>query len=118
MRTVSSFADGMAAALMLLVPLALLASQVRGQEMVPSFAKLAPIAPWPALLAAGQANHIPVEGIDPPGEAGSVSPGDSVTGLITLFEKAGRRRQWLLYLEMAGTNIIVKPDKPRMPLTW
>src|SRR5438445_9233179 len=86
--------------------------------MVPSFAKLAPIAPCPALLAAGQANHIPVEGINPPGEAGSVSPGDSVTALITLFEKAGRRMQWLLYLETAGTNIIVKPGKPRMPLTW
>ena len=62
--------------------LSLLVSQAWGQEAVANFAKFAPITPCPALLAAGQANHIPVEGIDPPGEAGSLSPGDSVTALI------------------------------------
>lgn len=79
-------------------PIALL----QGEEMRPEFAKLAPAAPCPALVEAARTNHIPIAGLDPPGPAESLEPGDSTTALITLFEKGGRKTQWLLYVEAAA----------------
>jgi hypothetical protein len=57
------------------------------------------ISPCAAVIAAARANDIPLDKIDPPGEAGVLSPGDSVTVLVTLRQKGDRRTQWLLYLE-------------------
>jgi hypothetical protein len=67
-------------------------------EVAPDFSKLSPLPPCPELVAAAQARQIPLDRIDPPGEAGRLEPGDSFTGLVTLCEKGGRRTQWLFYL--------------------
>jgi hypothetical protein len=63
--------------------------------------KLVPIALCPAALQVAQTNNIPLAGIDPPGGTNRLNPGDSITGLITLFEKGGKKTQWLLYVVAA-----------------
>ncbi len=70
-----------------------------GAELKPDFNKLAPVAPCPALVKEAGTRKIPIEGIDSPGEAGTLNPGDSATALFTLFEKGGRKTQWLLLIE-------------------
>ncbi len=76
----------------------LLTLPLLGAEAGPDASKLTPVPPCPALMAAAQAQHIPLDGIEPPGEPGRLKPGDSCTGLVTLSEKGGRRTQWLFYL--------------------
>lgn len=94
----------------------LLATRLSGAEAEPDFAsKLAPVPPCAALAAAARAKQIPLEGIEPPGEAGRVDAGDSVTALVTLCEKHARRTQWLLYLEAVAPgpkDQSLKPAKP------
>jgi hypothetical protein len=81
--------------------IALLGTRVCAGEAAPGFvARLNPVLPCAALVAAAQANQIPLEPIDPPVDAGTVNPGDSVTALVTLCEKGTRCTQWLLYLQM------------------
>lgn len=75
-----------------------MAGQACGTETGPGFSKLAPIPPCPGLVAAAQARQIPLEKIDPQGEPGSLNPGDSFTGLVTLREKGSGQTQWLVYL--------------------
>jgi hypothetical protein len=79
--------------------LALAADCARAAEQAPDFSKLALVPPCASLVAAAATNHIPLERIDPLGEAGKLNPGDGFTGLITLCEKGGRHTQWLLYLQ-------------------
>ncbi len=62
-------------------------------------ARLEPTPPFPGLQAAARAKGIPLEGVDRPGASEALSPGDSVTTLITLHEKGHRRTQWVIYLE-------------------
>ena len=69
-----------------------------------SLARLDPVPPCAALVASAQANNIPLEGIDPPGEDDRLDPGDSVSALITLFQKGGHRSQWLVYLEVVRST--------------
>lgn len=67
-------------------------------------AKLEPVAPFPAVRAVAKADEIPLEGIDPPGRADVLCPGDSVTALITLHEKGRRRTQWLVYFQATNDS--------------
>ena len=100
------------------VCLALAALALRAGDMAPDFAKLAPVAACPALVDAARAANLPLAGIDPPGEAGSLNPGDSVTALITLFEKGRRPAQWLLEVEAVAPNEAEKAAKLRAPWVW
>src|SRR5688572_23217685 len=72
---------------------------LRGTGMCASnaVARLNPVPPCAALVAAAQASKIPLEQIDAQTETDRLDPGDSITGVITMFEKGGRRTQWLLY---------------------
>jgi hypothetical protein len=56
-----------------------------------------------------------MERIDPLGEAGSLKPGDSVTALVTLFEKRGQKSQWLLYVEAVEPTAEEKARQPKPP---
>ena len=88
---------------------------VCGGEMQPDFGKLVPVALCPAAIEAARTNNIPIERIDPPGEGGSLNPGDSITALVTLFDKRGQRSQWLLYVEAVEATEEEKARKPRGP---
>ena len=90
-------------ALVLLV--LLFANPLWGAEVAPDLqARLARVPLCDALSAWARTNRIPVESIDPLVESDTIKPGDSVTALVTLYEKGPRQTQWLLFLES------VKPD--------
>ncbi len=72
--------------------------------------KLTPVAPCPDLASAAAASHVPLTGIDPSVSTNRLEIGDSITGLVTLFEKKGRRQQWLLFLET------VSPEQKELPM--
>lgn len=88
---------------------------VAADEMRPDFAKLVPVAMFSSTTESARANQIPVAGFDPPGEAGTLNPGDSITALITLFEKRGQKSQWLLYVEGVEPTAEEKARKPKAP---
>jgi hypothetical protein len=73
-------------------------------------AKLAPAPACTDLASAASANHIPIERMDASVATNKLETGDSITGLVTLFEKKGRRQQWLLFLEA------VAPQPKELPL--
>lgn len=79
--------------------------------------KFKPVPPCPALIAAAQSAHIPLDGIDQPTNSDALNPGDSVTALATQYEKGGGRSQWLIYLEVAAMSPGEVPVKPPEPLT-
>jgi hypothetical protein len=56
-------------------------------------------APFPSVVAAAQANRIPLDGIDSLAETNTINPGDSLTALVTLREKGNPRTQWLICLQ-------------------
>jgi hypothetical protein len=64
------------------------------------------------LRAAAQDGGIPCEGIDPPGNSSELAAGDSVTALVTLHEKGGRRTQWLIYFQATNGPIGASDDLP------
>ncbi|HEY3861527.1 MAG TPA: hypothetical protein VGO59_06520 [Verrucomicrobiae bacterium] len=66
--------------------------------------RLEPVAPFPALSAAAQADGIPLMGIDAPSDGKALSPGDTVAALVTLNEKGARRSQWLVHIEVAKST--------------
>lgn len=98
--------------------LALVPVTPRAGDMAPDFAKLAPVAACPVLADAARAASLPLAGIDPPGEAGSLNLGDSVTALVTLFQKGRRPAQWLLEVEAVAPDSIEQARKPREPWVW
>ena len=98
-----------------LLPQLFLPLHLYSADPAPNFAKLAAIAPGPALAAFAQTRNIPLKGLDAPGEPGRLSPGDSFTGLATLCEKSGRRTQWLLYLTTLRAAPRQASDKPAQP---
>lgn len=71
--------------------------------------------PCAALLAAAQAKNIPLAQIDPTMDETRLDPGDSITGLITLFDKS-RRKQWLVYLEVVAPTAAESARKPAPPM--
>jgi hypothetical protein len=73
-------------------------------------------APLCASLAAAARTHgIPLEPIDSPGETNLITPGDSVTALITLHKKA-RLTQCLVYLEAVPPDSKEEPTNQPAPL--
>ncbi len=89
---------------------ALLFTQLRGAEFAPPvMAKFEAVPPFPALVTAAQAGHIPLDRIDPPMQDNDLNPGDSITALVTQNEKGGRRTQWLVYLQVES------PDPAEIP---
>jgi hypothetical protein len=96
--------------------LVLLTLQLRGQDIKPDLNKLAPVALFPALVETARTNHIPIEGMDPPDKTDNLNPGDSLTALITLFEKDGHKTQMLLYVEASTPTAEEQAHKPNPPL--
>jgi len=80
---------------------AFLAPSLRGAETPADFRRLVPVALCPAAVQAARTNRISFEGIDPPRETNTLTPGDSTTASITLFEKGGKQTQWLLHVVAA-----------------
>jgi hypothetical protein len=69
--------------------------------------------PCAALVAAAQARHIPLQQVDPPAGTDDLNPGDSITALVTQFEKGGRRNQWVIYLQaLSGEHALQAPKAP------
>ena len=77
-----------------------------------ALSRLKRIAPCASLVASAQANRIPLEGIDPQTETNRMDRGDSISALITLFEKRGKPKQWLLYLEAVVPTAEESAQKP------
>ena len=75
-----------------------------------------PTGPFPSLVAAAQANHIPLEGIDPRTKSDTLEPGDSVTALMTQSLKGERTRQWLIYLKVVAPTASEQAAKPPDPM--
>jgi hypothetical protein len=98
--------------------LALAPVSLRAGDMAPDFAKLAPMAACPVLADVARAGNLPLSGIDPPGEAGSLNVGDSVTALVTLFEKGRRPAQWLLEVDAVAPDAGEPSRKPQSPWVW
>jgi hypothetical protein len=93
---------------------------IYGAETVSGpFPKLEPVSPFPAVVAVAQADHIPLQTIDPHATTGNkITPGDSVTALVTLSENGARRTQWLLYLQVVKPGPDEKPGKPPAPVVF
>jgi hypothetical protein len=79
-------------------------------------ARLSAVAPCAGLVAAAQARNIPLDGIDPVMGGDRLDPGDTISALITLFEKGDRRKQWLVYLEVAPPTAEEAAQKPKRPM--
>lgn len=77
--------------------------------------RLATVPPCATLVAAAQTKNIPLAQIDPATDEERLDPGDSITALITLFEKS-RRKQWLVYLEVVTPTAEESARKPPPPM--
>jgi hypothetical protein len=88
-----------------LLSAALLAARLCDAEQATNFvARLKPVPPFPAMQAAAKAKGIPLEVIDHPAGTNALSPGDSVTTLVTLHEKGHRITQWLIFFRSRPTQ--------------
>jgi len=74
--------------------------------------RLNPIPPFPEAVAAAKTTRIPLDGFSSLASDVTLSPGDSVTALITLHQKANHLSQWLVYFQIIGNTNNVKPEKP------
>lgn len=82
--------------------------------------KLRPVVPCAAAMASAQSNKIPLSQIDASVDGDALSPGDSITGLVTLHEKGARQMQWLVYMEVVTASAkddIEKAPKPMVLYT-
>ena len=98
-----------------LCALALILCSAHGAELAKSTtARLLPVPPCAALVAAARTNPIPLEPIQAPGALGWLQIGDSASALVTLNEKNAVRSQWLMYLEVAApvAGDKIKPKQP------
>lgn len=77
---------------------------------------LDPLPPFSELRSAAAADGIPVEGIVPAASTNSLAAGDSLTALITLYQKGKYRTQWLVYFKVVPTtnDPPAKLPKPRV----
>ena len=81
-----------------------------------SVAKLNAVPPCASVVAVAEAKRIPLGRIDPQTETNRLDPGDSISALITLFEKGKWRNQWLVYLEVVAPNEKERVEKPEAPM--
>jgi len=82
---------------------------------VADLSRFTAVPPFAPLIAAAQAKNIPLEQIDPATDEDRLDPGDSISALITLFEK-NRRKQWLVYLEVVAPTADEGARKPPPPM--
>ena len=101
--------------LLLIGAFLLMAGYSQAQTSTNLIAKLEPVPPFATTCAAAKTAGIPVTGIDPAAPGGALTPGDSVTGLITLHERKRHPTQWLVYFEVI-TNAVAAPAKPAHPM--
>jgi hypothetical protein len=102
-------------AVLLLAPFTI---QLRGADMAPDFTKLVPVPLCASAKEAARTNHIPTAGVDLVSHTDVLSPGDSVTALISLFEKSGQKSQWLLHVEAVEPTAQEKVRKAPPSSTW
>src|SRR5688572_11539732 len=81
-----------------------------------SVSKLHSVPPCASLVAAAQANNVPLDLIEEPSHGDRLDPGDSVSALITLFDKGRPRSQWLVYLEVVAANAAEQKQKVPPPM--
>lgn len=115
------FLKGAGAVLMMslvFIALKLFAPPLCGADTAPGpFSRLDSVSPFPAAVAVAQANHIPLELLDPPAAIDTkITPGDSITALVTLSQKGAPRTQWLLYLQAVEPGPKEKTGKPLAPM--
>ncbi|MDB6033989.1 MAG: hypothetical protein JWM16_4327, partial [Verrucomicrobiales bacterium] len=94
------------------------AIQLRGADMAPDFTKLAPVPLYSSAKEAARTNQIPTEGVDAVSQPDVLRTGDSVTALISLFEKRGEKSQWLLHVEAVEPTAQDKARKAPPSSTW
>ena len=77
---------------------------------------LEPVPPFPELRATATADGIPLDGLAPAASTNTLSPGDSLTALITLHQKGNHWKEWLVYFQVVpATNAPpAKPPKPEV----
>ena len=92
----------------------LLAPFVCAAQSTNLLSRLEPVPPFPELRAAAKTLSIPLDGIHPSTNSGSLASGDSVTALITLHQKGNRRSQWLVYFQIVGSTNSVRPSKSQV----
>jgi hypothetical protein len=73
--------------------------------------RLEPVPPFPELRTAAKTAGIPLDGFNSSTNSQSLSPGDSVTTLITLHQKGNHRTQWLVYFQVVTVSN-EPPEKP------
>src|SRR5262245_6164804 len=74
--------------------------------------KFALAEPCPALANAARTNQIPLGQIETPTDGDAINPGDSLTALVTFYEKNDRHMQWLLHLEAVTPDDKEQSVKP------
>ncbi len=71
----------------LLLLLLLAAQFCRAEPATNLISRLEPVPPFPELQKTAKTMHIPLEGMKPLNNTGVLSPGNSITALITLHQK-------------------------------
>lgn len=89
----------------LLIPHLLLAAG-SGQAGQPTnlLSHLEPVPPFPELKAAAKSDGIPLDGMVPSTNTDALSPGDSITALVTLHQKGNRCAQWLVHFQIVAVS--------------
>lgn len=78
-------------------------------------AKLVAVPPCAPLVNAARTNQISLDGIDDYTSSTNLYPGDSLSLLVTLFEKKAQQTQWLLHVtvvEPTAKELAAKPEPP------
>jgi len=93
------------------------AGQLLGAESKPKvIPRLSPVVAFSNLTLVAERSHIPLGLIDPSSDDTLLNPGDSITTLVTLFEKGDRRTQWLIHLEATASALKVQSNKTSAPM--
>src|SRR5262245_32233908 len=101
-----------------LLALAILASAISTRAATAptnKLARLTPVAPAPAVVAAAEAQHICLQGFEPcDAPTNTIEAGDSLAALVTLCEKGNKRTQWLVGMRAlpASPKSARNPGKP------
>jgi hypothetical protein len=66
--------------------------------------RLNPIPPFPEAVTAAKTAGIPLDSFNSLASDATLSPGNSVTALITLHQKGNHLTQWLVYFEVIGAT--------------
>jgi hypothetical protein len=78
-----------------------LAAEDRAEAVLEKFR---PVKPCAAAIAWAQTKKIPLNQVDSIVDGEALTPGDSITGLVTLHEKGARQMQWIVYSEIVAAG--------------